>query len=290
MPTISDSDISSKGAAVRDKAVEKWMEMEAGFAFPEMEGAVQDAFAYIVPLFEMYSHRDPDRVDAMRDYLADTRTTLANPVSEGIDTAKGQIEDWRGAAAENFWGDYLEPFPQINTNQLAFIDVLDASLQGVKSMLEESRKNIVDIGDNTIDALDGLEDGGGGWGLALTVVAVVVGVVGAAFTGGTSAVAAVSFALASGAASIGASVAAMEEQEIHGEDVEEVVNSMVEAHNDLWEMRNTVEEDLAELIGQDVDMTQSNPDYFRPPIPDIASFGASDAGNQEILEDFEPPA
>ncbi|MGH8877140.1 MAG: hypothetical protein ACRD0P_07365 [Stackebrandtia sp.] len=289
--TITKSDLSAKGREVQQKAVDKWMDEEAGLMAgnSELQSAVEDAFSYIEPMFEYMGRREPERLVSMGEYLADTRTTLTNPVIEEIDTIKGQLDDWDGQAAENFIFDYLTPLPQTNANQVYYIGVLENTLKGVKAMLEEARKNTNDLGDSTIDALDALEDGSG-VPLGLTIVAAVVGVVGAAVTGGASVVAAVSFATVAGAAGIGASAVVYEKQQVEGDDVEAVLSSMIDAYNKIIETRDTVEQDLADLLGQDVTTVQSQADRYRPKIPEIVGYGNSPQDDSRTRGRFEPPA
>ncbi|ADD43810.1 hypothetical protein [Stackebrandtia nassauensis] len=287
--TVSAADLANKGMEVRNKAVEKWMEEEAGiYASTELQTAVEGAFDYIVTMFEQMGLRDPKRLDTMSGYLADARTTLTEPVIGEIDTIKGQLDDWEGDAADNFIFDYLSPLTQINANQIYYIGVLENTLDGVKTMLEESRKNTIQLGDKTIEALDALEDTGEGM-YALTIVAAVVGVVGAVVTGGASVALAVSFASISGAISIGAGAVTLEEQRVSGDDVEAVLNSMIDSYWDINDTNRIIEEDLAKLLGQDVDTVREQANRYRPIIPDISGYGSSPK-DREILGEFQPPA
>jgi hypothetical protein len=291
---ISDAEIMSKGREVRDRAIQKWMETEAdpGGAildeemFAAYQGQVREAFDFIETMFESHTQRDPTRIDAMRDDLRNVRATLGDTVTEGVDTVKGQLQDWHGEAAEHFWGNYLEGLPKINENHLAFVGMLDAVLDAVQTMLNESRQAIINIGDQTISALDAVEDdGGGGLSVGLALGAAVAGVLSAA-TAGTAAVA---WAVIAGAASIGSSVTA-EEATIGGANVNEIIQSMVDANTRLWETQHAVEQDIADLLNQDLNMVIENTDDFRPPTPFIGGFNAADGLTPDELADFVPPA
>ncbi|MGH8792715.1 MAG: hypothetical protein ACRDXX_08725 [Stackebrandtia sp.] len=277
--TTSDADITSTGEAVRDKAVEKWMELEGGgpAAFhPDFEGAVRDAFGYIVPMFEMYAQRDPDRIESMQGQLTNVRATLKHSAPEAVDTVKGYVQDWEGRAAESFTTEFLQPLPQIKTNQLQLVEELSKSLDVVREMLTSSRRDIVGIGRETEAALDGLENSGE-TALALSVVSNVVSMIGSGAGGNPAGVAA---SVVSGGVDIANSIMAYEQQKLGGGDVMEVVDSMIKAHEDLWTVRETVEERLAELLGEDLGLVREMPDEHRPKMPDLAHLDR---------EDFEPP-
>jgi hypothetical protein len=292
---ISDSEIMAKGREVRDKAIQKWMETEAdlGGAFLNEEmlaayqGQVREAFDFIETMFESHTQRDPSRLDAMRDDLRRVDTTLRNPVTGGIDTVKGKVEDWRGEAAEHFWGEYLTQLPDILDNQLAYAGMLNAVLDAVQTMLNESRQAVINLGDKTIQALDAVEDdgGGGGFSIGLAIGAAVAGVLSAA-TAGTAAIA---WAVVAGAAGVGSSLTA-EEATVGGANVNEVIRSMVEANAQLWETQHTIEQDIANLLNEDLDQVTQNPSFFRPPLPLVAGFNPADGLSPEELAGFEPPA
>ncbi|HZN76376.1 MAG TPA: hypothetical protein VFC00_32515 [Micromonosporaceae bacterium] len=277
----SDGDIRAKAREVQDKAMEKLLDE---FGIWAGEGEIMDAIVSfceaIPPRFEWFTERDPTRLDSMLGDLNFVKNGLSEGVTAKIDLVKGDVQDWRGTAAEQFTENFLSPFGQIRLNQIGLVDELTVALEAERKILEESRRNIVQIGDGTLTALNALDDGGTDWGMVLTVVGAVVGVVGAAATGGTSL--AITFALVGGGLSIAS--AAVAEASVHGDTVEDVITSMDEAIRKLKDAMADEEDILVRAMSQDVDTVYANWDNLQPKRPYVADVTASD------LSEFQLPA
>jgi hypothetical protein len=277
----SDGEITGKGREVAQLALEKLLEE---FGIWAGEGEIMDAIASycdaIPPRFEWFTQRDPTRLNAMLEDLNFVKTDLSEVVTAKIDLVKADVQDWRGTAAEQFTENFLSPFGQIRLNQIGLVDELTVALEAERKILEESRRNIVQIGDGTLTALNALDDGGTDWGMILTVAGAVVGVVGAVATGGTSL--AITFALIGGGISVAG--AAVAEASVHGDTVEDVITSMDDAIRKLKEAIADEEDILVRALTQDVDTVYANWDNLQPPRPYVADATASD------LSEFQLPA
>lgn len=289
--TITQTDLVEKGKAVRDKAVEKWIEASAGgieaafspgAVLPEVEFALSGEFDFIVDMFREISYRDPASLGAMLVDLESTRLTLASPGTELVDTVKGKISDWNGDAAQNFELNYLNDLPKVNTNQLDYVDMLKNSLNGVKVMLEKSREDTMAMGTKTIAALDALEQPS-----PLSLVLTVVGAVASLFyppAGG-----ALIAAVASTTASVGSAAAAYESQLISGEDVGAIIYSMCDTYVDLLSAMESMETEISDLLAQVMSNVQEVPSWYRPKTPAIAGYGElSKSEREDMREEFEP--
>lgn len=277
----TDGDIMGKAREVQELAFAKLIDEFGMWAFEEPVMRAITAFCEAIPpRFEWFTHRDPDRLTAMLGDLNYVKTGLSEGVTAKIDLVTADVQDWRGSAAEQFTENFLSPFGQIRLNQIGLVDELSTALQAEQKILTESRRNIVQLGDGTKTALEGLDDGGSSWGMVLTVAGAVVGVVGAVATGGTSL--AITFALIGGGISIAG--AAIAEAEVQGETVEEVITSMDDAITKLREAIADEEDILVRALSQDVDTVFANYDNLAPKRPYVADVTAGD------LSEFQLPA
>ncbi|MGH8792436.1 MAG: hypothetical protein ACRDXX_07315 [Stackebrandtia sp.] len=278
MPT-SDAAIVAKGREVRDKAVEKWLELDAGFcaAFPEFESAVRDEFDAVVARFERYTGRDPAGIQTMRDHLVNTVSTFGGVVAADIDALHDRTDDWLGPAGDDI-DTWLYRLEQVNGNQVFLMGVLEKALEMTQALVAGSRDEIVSIGDGALAALDALdesEDSGFSFGAVLVAAVLVVtgAVVTVATAGAAAPTVAASLTVAVAAVNFGASVQAEVDRRnlrIAGGDVFEVLESMNAAIDALREITSDTQDQIAEWIEEDIAKVEQLRHWFVPPCPDAA--------------------
>lgn len=280
-PLIPASKLSDKAEKVAELAREKRIEeLEDAMLLhgdvpddvksikrPLMDEPISLDYSWIPSRFLEFCSRDMSQVDAMIESLKYTFDGLGSPVTEGMDTAKDKLgtDNWRGLAAKEVTESFLQPFPKQNLAHLELVVELGAGLAAYRKIWEQARVDLVKIADDTIGALKHLDTDGDGGPSALQIVGQVAGVLGVAAgivatiaTGGGAAPVTIgiiggSLSLISGVASM---AAAGEDPKvaIRGDSVDEIVDSMTEATELLWQTMERTEKALAEALRRDLDV------------------------------------
>lgn len=211
--------------------------------FEEIEALVGALAALIVEEFEWFTEPDPDRVTQMLDSLRHIVGSFENPFQDPtmgyMDQVHANTDEWYGLAADAFNLNFLNPFQAQRHNQVAFVAELATVLQGYQTMLLESRRKILEIGDATIAALNTVRAGGGAPApVIISIVSAVVGVLAAAYSGGASLT--IPFAVLGGG--LGIATEAVDSGLIQGVTVASVIDSMTQTitmvKNDMIDAEN----------------------------------------------------
>jgi len=232
-------DLFSKGAAIGAKASELIRHTPPGYV------EIGSSYAEIAPLFDRYS-KVPTRAgfQGLTDQIRSAMVKVAYSGQGAIDHSgpfvpnntfgnmeriATDIDDWKGEAASSFIDNYQAATPFVPQAQFIATSVLIAAMEAEIQLWESVTKDINDIADKTLSALDACDDKDGAeFSFWLTVFAAVatVGVTVVTAGGGT----AIALTVAAGVASSGASARSID----HSTDSpENVLNAMYSAIDDL---------------------------------------------------------
>lgn len=242
----------------------------------DFDAGIEDLTAAMGRLSQGAGAEDPTNGSAMP----------ANTVLDGMDTSQDYLARWTGLAATQFKEKFVDTFESITTNQFLLASYVKGALEAEKSLWDAARRNIDEIAEDTITALEECGDcGKNEWGMAFTVAGAVVALVAVPFTGGGSALA---FAAIGGALSIGgAAVGNMDdppELDMSGESAEAVVNNMRDAISKLKDEISKAEQKIVDKMTELTGLVNSNKDVFVAPRPNLA-----DAGPGSIRDDMGVP-
>lgn len=154
----------------------------------------------------------------------------ANPRLHWIDQAEDTLQEWNGAAADNFKTKFLGRFGAVATNQFLILGILKGGLEADRSVWNHAQIDIDKIARQTKDALDNLHSCGKNEMTFLLSVATAVAAIGAMpFTGGVSVV----VAAVGAAAAVGGAAQDATKLTGAGGTAEQVVQSMKTAIDKL---------------------------------------------------------
>lgn len=213
--------------------------------------SVPGTFDWIPERYERFYARNPWSASNMAERVGEAKVHLESGNMSDIHNVERIVTSkFAGDTQKAFVNNFLNPFGPAVGNQQAVFAELQAGLLAYEALLRQSRADAKKIAEKTVDALDGLGGGFLGTGsgsevsVGLAVAGAVVGVVGAAATGGTSL--AITFAIVGGgisvtSAALGAGDDGQLEETISGGSVQEVLEGMQSALNDLWDLMEKTE-------------------------------------------------
>jgi hypothetical protein len=260
----------------------------------------------VEPLFKPFSQvPDPARYQplindldtAMRDISNGHTTTdpidhvpyLANPTLAKITTASGYMAEWTGEAARTFKAKFIDPFPSITTNQFILTAILKAALEAHKTMWEETRKNIDQIAEHTIDRLDNGCCDNDSWNVSFTVLS-SLGAVGAAILTVATDGAALPLALTAigAAAQVGATLppdSLSDPPKAGGTSALQITNTMKAAVDQLTKVVEKAESEISARVKDITKKVVDHPPYFVAARPTLATMPRRDlTGDQGLGE------
>jgi hypothetical protein len=203
-------------------------------------------FADIGPSFSHYDGLPADKLNGAAGEIAAALNSVAIPGHGGVgylgntkvesnqafanmDRITPDVLDWTGEAATDFNDNYHAQMAYVADANFTGISVLAAAAQAQAELYETAHASILDIGNKTLSALEAADGRGAAAGtFALTVLAAVGTIAVTVLTAGTGTAAgvAITIAVASGAASVGASATSME---FGGEDPSQIMSAFYEA-------------------------------------------------------------
>jgi hypothetical protein len=191
-----------------------------------MRALAQGIADTIRPEFAWFTEPDLDAVAGMLNSLSHIVGLFENPLQDPalgyLEDLESYVVDWYGSAADAFRLNFLNPFPSIRHNQVALVGELATILEGYQTMLLESRRKILEVGDQMIAALTALPSGGTPLPVMISILTAVVGVLAAAYSGGGSLV--IPLAVLGGGLGVATEIA--DAGVIQGGNVQGVINSM----------------------------------------------------------------
>lgn len=225
----------------------------------EVSGEWEDYLAEIPGIFRYFTEREPEDVDGLVEGLKAVSVTLGSEVTGRVDTVKGDLGDWTGSGAEAFGLYFLSPFEVMRQNQAHVVAELIITARAVREIIVRSREDILRLGNQTLSALEGLDDGdknrmGKGAATVLAVAGAIVAVAATATGVGAPAGATIFMAVLGGGLSTGA--AAWQDfgaYSVGGSSVADVLGSMNEAAQKLFAAIEAEEKHLGDCLRQDAD-------------------------------------
>lgn len=250
--------------------------------------------ALVEPLFRQFtSIPDPSSYDGVitdlkyaMHYLSYSGGETTDPINKQPITANGdlaaiksaadELYTWDGEAAKSFKVNFLDPLPSKVTNQFLMLGVLKGASEADREVWDQTRKDLINIRDRTIEALDAV--GGSppnGFQFTLSVIGTVAAGIAIPFTAGTSA----TVAAALGAASMAAGTASVTEETVQASvgSPEQILQSMSEAIGKLCQQIRAKQTEIGKVLAdyageaaqQDSNATTGTP--YVPPRPRLAT-------------------
>ncbi|MDT5040466.1 MAG: hypothetical protein QOE51_1451 [Actinoplanes sp.] len=255
-----------------------------------MVASAERQFSIAVAMFEPFlTMPDPSRFQPMIDYLGAAMNTLssgegttdpvnhvkvtANPGLDAMTTVSQKIEDWRGSAAVAFRQNFVEPFPAITANQFALVATLNGAIEAEQALWAECRKNVDDIAEKAIKALEVMDECSHDDEVCvLTVASSVFAVAAALATGGAM----IALTVVGAAAQAQSGVPAGNDPEVQfdGQTPEAIVNQVHDALNQLATLTNSNEQVIADALTASAETLAANKARFvsrRPALADTTS-------------------
>jgi hypothetical protein len=223
----------------------------------------------------------------------------ANPVLDQLPAAGDLIQTWTGEAAQAFKRGYIDPFPSLVRNQFLLISTLRSALQAEQAIWAAARRDIDQIAETTLKALDAMHGSchQTSWTLAFDVVAAVVGVALAIPSLGTSLglTAVITLTAVGAGASVAADIPVEKQQpsgdlkiggkdvKIGGHEVNEVIQSMGQAIKQAITAVNQTEEYVAGRLRSMAGQVGGRNDLFVSPRPALRDMNGGNATNSGYL-------
>lgn len=111
----------------------------------------------------------------------------ANGEMNKIGMVSDALFEWHGFGAEHFKAQFLEPFPDVATNQFSLVSTLMGAIKAEQVLWEECRKNLDELAHAAIESFESMGDhGAAAQVVLLSLVASIFSVGAAVTTGGTS--------------------------------------------------------------------------------------------------------
>lgn len=279
-PHVSDDELTAAAEAVFEAALDKakserdFAESSYGFYDPRRvnrpdfpsDEEIQEQLEWIPGRFEPYLTPDSRDVEYLVNEMGGVATVFNAPGNELVDadlsTAYGIVEEratgWEGAAGENF-ATYVASLPAIMANHGRVANMLQIEAQKMVELYKTRRKSAKDIADQTVQAIEAINDSNGAFLEALLAVVIVGGTM-VGLGGGGLAIAGA--AVASGATMGGPFLPEEKEPLPLGADtVAEVLDNMKKALDEL-DISLDEQEDIL------IDAMQYNESVIRPEISD----------------------
>jgi len=194
--------------------------------------------------------------------IAEAITVTPNDVFANMERIATDVDDWKGSAAADFTENYKAQLPFVADSNFTGISVAVAALEAQNELYTTAYESIIDIGNKTLSALEAADGRGGADGtFALTVLAAVGTVAVTVLTAGTGTAAgiAITIAVASGGASIGASAMSLD---FSADSPEGVMSQFYDAVGKVEDQVRTRQQqisqglrDYAAAVNADIDQT-----------------------------------
>jgi hypothetical protein len=252
MPRLVDT-ATGKNYVYRHRT-DQWETME-GQVVDDPRNVDPAQYQWVIEKFKYFHQRWPTFAGTLAYHSDEAKAAITSGRMAPIETVGDIVATgWGGQSRDNFKEFFLDPFGNAVTNQQQVLDELGCSMYAYEALLQEGQIDAKKTADETIKILDGLsESSPPDAETVIKVVAVVAGVVGVIASGGSG--------LIIGAGLVGAGTGAAEliakdvsEQEknrkLNGGTVDEVLEKMKGALDELKQDMETVEQNLAEAVGE----------------------------------------
>lgn len=259
---VQDSEIQSAAQRVVE-AAEKARKDEAPNAGmggnngrDEFMENIPGSYDWIPGRYERFYERMTSAPRAMAENIGNGRANLDSGFMSDINIVDTAVARWAGKARDEYYNNFISPFPAAVTHQQALFAELETGLYAYETELRESRRVAKKIADDTVKVLDGMNSGFLGSSqeeqqLAIAIGLAVIATIGTAATTSTGLGLAIGFALVANGGSIGRAgmslgAAKEEKADIKGGTVEEILQSMQDALDKLWDDMQLSERGIAD--------------------------------------------
>lgn len=205
--------------------------------------------------FLWLSPRDPSELPGKQETADGVAEDLALTLPDGIGNLQSLLVDnraFQGRVADRF-ATFLDNMVDVAENQGSLAKELSKAVATMDKLLRTAKKDVDSVADETIKALNGIRDGGSGSGSTVffLLAGISIGIASAA-TGGTAAIA---WALLAGTVTF---AEAASEEQVAGEQVEDVLNQMFRELKRRQETFSDREDDLVAALNQDIGTADSH--------------------------------
>lgn len=258
-------------------------------------------FAEVPDWFEPFSKLpDPGSFDpaikALNDVLGALSSTASNTnpvdrqsfqVNDFVETLaplQEDLRDWTGDAADDFRNNFLVHFASVTANNFKLAAALKSALEAEKVLWEAARRDIDEIAEKTITALDDLHEmSAAEWDIMWAVVGAAIGVISIPLTGGLS----VAAAVAAGAAGV-MSAGAFAPDDVPSTpfsagESSQVIDLMVEAIRKLTRDICTAEAEIAMAVRQANRVLAAHQEQFISRRPALAGVTANEIKSERYM-------
>lgn len=238
----------------------------------QLKAWVEDELSWVPD--SIYNMGDPDidgdgfdslisSVEEVAGKFGGTGSASGDPDLEFTAKAQAEIEEWQGVFAENFQNSFTIPFPTIQENQGKVGNMLYESAKAAKNVYVAKRRDVSEMCDKTIAALQACgERDGGDEKMGLVILGGVVAIASAALavpSGGTSVYAGgIALSVISAGISVGAE-AAPESQDLDlgAPTVNEVIGNMISRMSDINQGVSDQEQDVCKALDANYEVLTS---------------------------------
>ena len=247
------------------------------FAITEEEKAqlkawVEDELSWVPD--SIYAMGDPDidgdgfdslisSTEEVASKFGGTGSASGDPDLEFTAKAQAEIEEWQGVFAENFQNSFTIPFPTIRKNQGKVGNMLYESAKATKNVYMAKRRDVSEMCDKTIAALQACgERDGGDEEMGLVLLGGVVAIASATLavpSGGMSVYAGgIALSVISAGISVGAEATPETEKlDLGAPTVNEVIGNMIERMGEIREAVEDQEQDVCKALDANYEVLTS---------------------------------
>ena len=248
-----------------------------GIGYPPLPGEIPQ-ISQIDSKFLWLADRDPTQVASKRSALTAGKTAFKYLDQYTFGGMVSEVQDgWDGRTAESFREQFLLKMSKAYDLQMDLLDELTAALNAVEQINYDSKRDVVDIADKTITALETIRRTAEAPPDSGTIMFAIVGgiiTIGSAGLGGG-----VGFAIMAAGVSVSAAVKASGSKPadskltIHGNSVGLVLDSMFAAIGKVERTDNSRCAAIARGLNSDLTVTEDKDNFalLSPPRPTVAT-------------------
>jgi hypothetical protein len=302
-----EDDVMILANSIKDKAIWRtWERKEGEETNLYARGGPEAYYAPIVDMFRPYSQMpDPAGHDTIAEQVMQVLRLLspgssgpdrlhpipANPNLGMIPGSESYLERWTGRAAVEFKQRFLDPFPYLVANQYLLASTLYGAIDAQARMWENARRDILEIGNATLNALNTREPFlccGGTSGATKVILTTIeaIATVAAVFMPTASVGARVGIEIVAVAASAAATLApdqAGPTVDMAAEYTWDIIANMAAAIRLLNDQIYQAELKIRLAMQAALALADQNPDLFVAPRPALAGATAANIASPEYM-------
>ncbi len=221
--------------------------------------------------------RGPDIKDPASNELI-----RANPALDTMKDVARALDDWSGNAADEFRRNFIDPFDSYVHNQFALACILEIELVALQALWKSVRTDIDSIAEQTLMALDHLNDcHSQEWSVSWTVAACLAAIAAIPATGGASLT--LEFVSAAAWVTAASPPAAPNAPTIGGSTVQGVISSMHSTIRMLGDRIDEQEQAISRVLHQAILAAHADWRPFVAARPALAAATAANVTSRQFL-------